>query len=71
MFDDLKNNPATLVSEIQDHLGVKKILLEDLNKKHNVSNVAKVPAIDAVAWAMKKGLARIPFPFKEQLKNLL
>jgi len=69
LFDDLNENPTQLITEIQDFIGVERQLPENAGKKYNKSNVIKVPSNNAVAWAMKTGLTRLKFPFKEQLKS--
>jgi hypothetical protein len=69
LFEELNENPKQFISEIQDFLGVENKIPENLGEKYNKSNVAKVPSNNAIAWAMKVGLTRIPFPFKERFKE--
>lgn len=71
LFDDLKKDPIKLISEVQTFLGVKNEVPENLGQTYNRSSVATVPSNNAVAWALKVGLTRIPFPFKEKLKAKL
>ncbi|BDS14665.1 sulfotransferase [Aureispira anguillae] len=71
LFDDLNEHPVKLMTEIHAFLGVKDLIPEDLGKKYNKSNTKAVPTNKMIAWAMEAGLTRVPFPFKEQLKNKL